>query len=158
MQDIESNLRVESKYNSNRKRGQNSGEGTAVGARQGSISWISKMPPMSARQTVLHAVRLFICGRARNWAIVAREKSRPVRAFDWIPAGGKKKFQFRRRVLRGATAHVTTASRIKVKYWTASPDHKSASEVGANYGSLSRRKSGYTFGGVNERNGYFELT
>jgi len=73
------------------------------GARRRSISWISKMSSMSARQTVLHAVRLFIHGRAQNWAIVAKEKSRRTRAFDWILVEGKK-FQFRRRIhLRGAT-------------------------------------------------------
>lgn len=112
------------------------------GARRGSISRISKMPPMSARQTVLHAARLFICGRARNWAIVAKERSRGERerSIEYSLGREKKEFQFR---LRGAATRRHTWRPHPALRWNIGrhrAGHKSASGVGANYGSLPAGK------------------
>lgn len=120
---------------------------------------------MSARQTVLHAVRLFICGLGAKLGDRREREAEAVASvrLKFPPRGRGKKVPISSRSSSpswAATAHRMrqSASRIGVKYWTASSGTNQRQELARITGCLPQGKSGYTFGGVNKRDGYFELT
>lgn len=94
---------------------------------------------VSAADSVARGASIYMQPRAKLGDRREREVEAGPRAFDWILTGGEKKFQFRRRVLWGATRRCHTW-RDRIPHRSEILDgiagHKSASGVGANYGSL----------------------